>query len=160
MNKLLAALFFSLVTVAAGCAGPRQVSRLDYPADTAAAAGAEVERSDTLLILVHGRMDTAKAFDEEGLIKDLRERGSTADIVSLGAAPDLFRRRIFADSVEHQVVEPAREQGYQRIFIVGISRGGMGVLTYARKYPNSVDGVLAIAPFLGPRALVEDLERQ
>lgn len=125
----------------------------------ATALGAH-ERSDTLLILVHGRMDTAKSFDEAGLIQDLRDRGSTADIVSLGAAPDLFRRRIFADSVEQQVVAPARAQGYERVFIAGVSRDGMGVLTYARKYPNSVDGVLVIAPFLGPRALVEDIERQ
>jgi len=42
---------------------------------------------------------------------------------------------------------PARAQGYKEIWIVGVSLGGLGSLLYSAEHPETVAGILLIAPF-------------
>lgn len=56
-------------------------------------------------------------------------------------------------------VQPARRAGYRRIFLGGISIGGLTALTYQDSYPDVVDGLLLIAPYPGNRAIHGEVER-
>jgi len=57
------------------------------------------------------------------------------------------------------VIAPALARGCTRIWLLGISLGGMGALLYANAYPQHIEGVLLIAPFLGTRGTVAEITR-
>jgi pimeloyl-ACP methyl ester carboxylesterase len=57
------------------------------------------------------------------------------------------------------VLEPAQAQGYRRIWLVGISLGGYVALNYLQDHPGEIEGVVALAPYLGTRGLIAALER-
>jgi pimeloyl-ACP methyl ester carboxylesterase len=47
------------------------------------------------------------------------------------------------------VVLPARSRGYREIWLVGISMGGIGALSYMVHYPGHIARALLLAPYLG-----------
>ena len=51
------------------------------------------------------------------------------------------------------IVQPAQAQGYQRIWFMGISLGGFGAFIFESTYPNLVNGTIALAPYIGTRAI-------
>jgi pimeloyl-ACP methyl ester carboxylesterase len=51
------------------------------------------------------------------------------------------------------VIQPAKAQAYQRIWLMGISLGGFGAFIFESTYPNMVAGTIAIAPYIGSRAI-------
>jgi pimeloyl-ACP methyl ester carboxylesterase len=59
--------------------------------------------------------------------------------------------------LKEDVVEPAAAQGYERIWLVGISMGGLGALMYERVHPEDVTGVFVICPFLGYRKIIREV---
>jgi len=56
------------------------------------------------------------------------------------------------------VIQPARARGYQQVWLAGISMGGLGSLMYAHHHPDEINGVLAMAPFIGDRILIRDIQ--
>jgi pimeloyl-ACP methyl ester carboxylesterase len=55
------------------------------------------------------------------------------------------------------VVGPARAAGYERIWIVGISLGGSGAITFARDHADAVAGLVLLSPWLGPPEVGETI---
>jgi alpha-beta hydrolase superfamily lysophospholipase len=54
------------------------------------------------------------------------------------------------------VIAPGMARGYRRLWLLGISVGGMGALLYTAARFASVDGLVLLAPFLGtPGTLAE-----
>ncbi len=54
---------------------------------------------------------------------------------------------------------PARERGYQEIWLVGASMGGMGALMYDREYPGDAKGLVLLAPYLGSKKVLEQINQ-
>jgi len=52
---------------------------------------------------------------------------------------------------------PITQLGPQGCPVIPSSSGGLGALLYASHYPKDVQGVVAIAPFLGTRTLVQEI---
>ena len=50
-----------------------------------------------------------------------------------------------------EILEPARQQGYKKIWLGGISLGGLLALCHNADTPGSVDGLCLIAPYPGSR---------
>lgn len=57
------------------------------------------------------------------------------------------------------MITPAKANGYERIWLVGFSLGGLGSLLYSMHYPDDIQGMLVIAPFLGDSDLIEEISR-
>ena len=57
-----------------------------------------------------------------------------------------------------EIILPARERGCQEIWLVGAFIGGMGSLLYDREYPGDVTGLVLLAPFLGGRDVLKQIE--
>lgn len=125
-----------------------------YDEQQACAAPAPV-----LLIFLPGAHMAPEEFVREGFLAAVRARGLAVDMrvadAHLGYAYDgSMGRRLQAD-----VVAPARTQGYRRIWLVGISLGGYVALNYLRDHPGEIEGVVVLAPYLGPRGWIAALER-
>ncbi|MEZ5701600.1 MAG: alpha/beta fold hydrolase [Burkholderiaceae bacterium] len=50
---------------------------------------------------------------------------------------------------------PAQAKGYERIWLVGVSLGGMGALLYSQAHPQDIAGFYALAPYLGESPLLQ-----
>ncbi len=111
-----------------------------------------------LFVLLPGAGDPAERFRDQGVVRRPPEqrpinrhpRNRRDDrLLHEGNAGRSPRGRC------HRSREGSR--GYQEIWLVGPSMGGLGSLLYSRVHSADVTGVLVIAPFLGDRDLIEEI---
>jgi pimeloyl-ACP methyl ester carboxylesterase len=128
---------------------PATLRSLEYPAATAPAR--------CLFVLLPGMGDRAETFEQRGFVAALRKSSRSIDIRAADATFGYYMKGTFLDRLEADVIAPAKARGYREIWLAGPSMGGFGALFYARVHTADVTGVLAIAPFLGERKLVEEI---
>lgn len=114
----------------------------------------------TLLVFLPGSYDRPQDFIDRGFVKAVRERGFDVDMQLADAHRGYYNDRQILQRLEADVVAPARAKGYRHIWFFGISLGGYGSLLYAMTYPDSLDGVVVLAPYMGEAALPLKIERQ
>jgi pimeloyl-ACP methyl ester carboxylesterase len=102
-----------------------------------------------LVVLLPGRFDDADDFRKRRFPEIAREAGATFDLTAVDAHVGYYAGGRVAERLEDDVVLPARRAGYRRVWLAGISMGGLGALIYADRYPGGVDGIFLIAPYLG-----------
>ena len=127
-----------------GCAatGTAPLQSLSYLRDESA-------RQPNLLVLLRGLGADNTVFAEQGVIDEIRDRGLAFDVIAPDAHLGYYQAETFAQRLKADVIEPARRQGYQQIWLAGFSMGGLGALIYLRSHPEDIDGVLLTSPFLG-----------
>ncbi|HEY6146664.1 MAG TPA: alpha/beta hydrolase [Thermoanaerobaculia bacterium] len=101
-----------------------------------------------LVVFLPGRRDTLGDYRVHGFPKMAREAGVSADYLEVDAHLAYYASETITKRLRDDVIEPARAKGADRIWIVGISMGGLGGILYAREHPE-IAGVVALAPFLG-----------
>jgi len=106
--------------------------------------------SDCLVVLMPGMGDTPQHFLDHGFVEDARAQGLRCDFVLPDAHLTYYREQNVGERVATDVLVAARARGYRRIWLVGISLGATGAIEAARRRPDLVDGLVLIAPFLGP----------
>lgn len=109
-------------------------------------------RASTLVVFLPGRRDSVADFEREGFVAALRESGANADTITVDAHFGYYFKRTVIERLQADVLQPAREQGYSRIVLVGVSLGGLGALLCERDVPGSVDALVLLAPYLGQDA--------
>ena len=127
---------------------------MDALYDPAPQSGAE----RILLVMLPGVRDRPEDFIQQGFVRALRERGLPVDVAAVDAHMDYYLERKVIDRLHTDVLAPAREK-YQRIWLLGISLGGMGSLLYAREHPGRIEGIILLAPYLGTRGTIADVTR-
>ena len=70
-----------------------------------------------------------------------------------------FRAGSFVQRLREDVMLPARAQGYAAVWLAGISLGGFGSLMYAQTHLDEVQGIIALAPYLAPRAVLREVSQ-
>lgn len=108
-------------------------------------------RPDSLLVMLPGSHSLPEEFIREGFVRAVRERRLAADVLLVDAHVGYYDNRSIIKRLRADVVEPARAKGYRRIWLVGISIGGVGAMLYADAQPDDVDGLVILAPYLGTR---------
>jgi pimeloyl-ACP methyl ester carboxylesterase len=144
-----------LLLAVSGCAwmysAPVPLRTQLYPAS----AGAQAR---TLLVLLPGRGDDMTDFGAHGFIDDLRAAGAPVDVLAVDARIGYYMKETIVDRLRTDVLEPARRKGYQQIWIAGISMGGLGTLAVASTIPHAADRLILLAPYVGPKGLIGDIE--
>jgi pimeloyl-ACP methyl ester carboxylesterase len=116
------------------------------------------KRSNALMILMAGAGDRYDAFEKYGYIDTARNAGFDADILAVDAHYDYFTDLTVRERLHQDVVLPAKARGYKCIWMGGISLGGCGSLIYAQKYADQLAGLLLIAPYIGNRGTLAEIE--
>lgn len=111
--------------------------------------------NDTVVIMLPGRGDRADTFISEGFDKAGRQFGF--DTIAVDAHFGYYIERNLLPRLHEDIVLPARAAGYKRVWLLGISMGGFGSVLYAASYPDMVDGVILLAPFLGERDAIDEI---
>ena len=105
--------------------------------------------------MLPGRGDRANTFIRQGFETAGRMNGF--DTVAVDAHLGYYIQRTVVNRLHEDIVIPARAAGYSKIWLLGISMGGLGSLLYAAEYPDQVDGIILLAPFLGDRHAIETI---
>lgn len=110
----------------------------------------------SLIVFLPGAYDAPEDFASHGFISALRRRGIAADVVAIDSHLGYFQNGSIAQRLRDEVVLPAREQGYQSLWLVGISLGGLGAMLYATRHED-LSGIVALAPYIGTRAVIDEV---
>lgn len=129
----------------------------DAPLDVLRYTPADGKRHDNLIVFLRGRGGSHRSFEKEGFVSAVRQRGLPFDMVAPNAHVGYYVARSFVVRLKADVIDPAKAEGYRRIWLVGASMGGMGALWYMRLHPGDVDGVYAISPFLGDPEIIDEI---
>jgi len=151
---VLAALLAGLVS---GCGLWRPVT---VPIGTIAEPVRCETRPDTLIVMLPGSYARPEEFIAEGFVAALRERRIAADVMLVDAHLGYYSDRSIVDRLRADVIAPALAQGYRNIWLAGISVGAFGALIYAEAQPEGIAGVVLLGPYLGKRALSEEIAAQ
>jgi len=114
--------------------------------------------SDRLLVLLPGRGGHAEDFQKGGFLDVARQAGLRADVVAVDAHLGYYANRTIVVRLHEDVIAPARAKGYDEVWLVGVSMGGLGALLYAQQYPEDVAGICLLAPFLGSKATLKEIQ--
>jgi pimeloyl-ACP methyl ester carboxylesterase len=112
----------------------------------------------TLLVLLPGAYMTAADYVEAGFCAAVTRRRLALDlkIVDLDLASISGGEALPA--LQTQILEPARQR-YARVWLGGISLGGLLALCHNADTPGAVDGLCLLAPYPGSRLTTNAIAR-
>lgn len=143
-----------LIALTGGCASRGEVPMTALHYENTLRPAAEGKK---LLVLLRGVGGGNEVFKNNGVVDQVIERGLPFDMV----APDAHAGYYAAETLERRLYEdiilPARRQGYSEIWVAGTSMGGLGALLLLIEYPDAVDGVILLSPFLGWPGIVREI---
>ena len=123
-----------------------------YPAESDAT-------STTLLVMLPGARDSASDFERQGVVDLARQALPGWGLVAVDAHMGYYRERSLGERLEQDIIAPALERGYRQIWLTGPSLGGLGSLLFlCNSDIEAIAGVVAIAPYLGGREILADIE--
>lgn len=111
-----------------------------------------------LFVFLRGIGGSHCSFEEEGLVADVWKRGLPFDMAAPNAHLGYYERRNLVLRLKEDVIDPARARGSRKIWLVGVSMGGLGALLYLRERPEDIAGVYLISPFLGTQYFLDEIE--
>ena len=120
--------------------------------DTACPAQAPV-----LLVLLPGANMQPAEMLQQGMVQAVRQRQLAVDVVVAGAGLEYVYDGSILDRLQQDIITPYRARGYRRIWLAGISLGGFVAFGYALRHPGQIEGIVALAPYLGRRTLVQEV---
>lgn len=137
-----------------GCVFPRATK---VPMDSISLPASVTERAKTLIVFLPGAQEVPADIVKEGFIEQVRTRNIDADVMVIDSHMGYFLKRTFDVRIRTDIIEPARAKGYKSIWLAGISLGGFGSLMYARIFPDEIEGVIAIAPYISSNGVLNEI---
>ncbi len=144
----------ALAAAGSGCALTTPPTRPQM--DVLRLTGACPGRAPALLVMLPGAYSRPPEFVEAGFATAAQAQAAV-DIWVVDSHLGYFADRSILRRLREEIVLPARAQGYRHVWLVGISLGGFAALGYAVRHGADIDGVLALAPYLGPRRLLQEI---
>ncbi|MEZ4383094.1 MAG: hypothetical protein R3A79_17335 [Nannocystaceae bacterium] len=150
-RQLLAALPLSTAALACALVGKEIRPPLrEYPYHT----GARRRPTDDLLMLIAGATDTPEDLEKHGVIELLRDTGCRSDILVVYRLAPSYVIGDLATDLRADVIAAGDRK--RRVWL-GMSAGGLVTFEYARLFTDDVDRIVALAPFLGPKLIVDEI---
>ena len=131
-----------------GCAASGDVTR---PVPTTFIAAPQP--AQRLVVMLPGRGDSLQSLTDIGIAGIIQESWPDADVVLAGLTMPFYQQGRAIRRLHDEVIEPARRPTYRQVWLAGISLGGVGALLYDREYPDQIDGLLLLSPYLGDDAI-------
>ncbi len=110
-----------------------------------------------LFVFLPGNGDSLDTFEKNGLIQAVREHKLSIDMIAVNAHLGYYMNGTIFTRLKQDVIDPAKARGYKKIWLIGNSLGGYGSISYARRYPQDISGVVLLGPFLGEKKTVREI---
>jgi pimeloyl-ACP methyl ester carboxylesterase len=111
----------------------------------------------TRVIMLPAAYTGPSDFIRAGFIHASRERSIPLDFVLIDLHLMHLNDRTLLGRLRQEIVLPARAAGCRTVWLCGISLGGFIALTYAERYGGEIEGVCALAPYLGNRIVTGEI---
>jgi len=128
---------------------PMQIST--FPADK--------QPAKHLIVLLSGRGASDSYFEDNEWVEIARKYGSEVDFIAPYAHFGYYMSQSLLPRLNEDVIMPAKKRGYQTISIAGISMGGLGSILYSNKFPNDIDRIYLVSPYLGKDEVHEQIRK-
>jgi Putative esterase len=128
----------------------------DKPVPTATYPAPQPARR--LVVVLPGRGDDLAGLQRAGIAQAIQAQWPDADVVLSGLAIGYYLHGNALQRLHDEILAPARVRGYQQIWLLGASLGGLGALMLDAQWPDAVDGVILMAPYLGEKPLLQEIE--
>ena len=138
----------------AGCSFVIGDSRRPIASETFAAPSASPERP--LVVVLPGFGVGIKGMKEHGVAAAIQDAWPEAEVQLADATFAYYKDQNLIPRLHDEIIGPAARAG-RRIWLVGASLGGMGVMLYERAHPGELAGIILFAPFLGDRPLLTEI---
>jgi pimeloyl-ACP methyl ester carboxylesterase len=112
--------------------------------------------AEGLIVFLPGFWDSPKKIEANGMIDIVRQIAPGFDVVVPNAHFAYYRKQNIVERLHTDVIQPIAHR-YQQLWLVGVSMGGLGASSYAMKYPEDVDGVILLAPYMGDEELIDEI---
>jgi hypothetical protein len=112
------------------------------------------------LILLPGAYQGAADLIRAGFARAVSEAQLALDLQLVDLELNHLTDRSMLSDLHRLLIPEARAAGCTQLWLGGISLGGFLALLYAEHHPECCDGLLLLAPYLGNRMILNDLERQ
>ncbi|MGH8049908.1 MAG: alpha/beta hydrolase [Arenimonas sp.] len=110
-----------------------------------------------LVVVLPGRGDDVANLKASGIADAIQNAMPEADVVLTGISLAYYMEGRMPARLHEEIIAPARARGYKEIWLAGASMGGMGVLMYDREYPGDATGLVLLAPYLGGRKVLKQI---
>jgi pimeloyl-ACP methyl ester carboxylesterase len=114
--------------------------------------------ADNLLVLLPGAYMTAVHYEENGFFSAVEQRQLNIDLFAVELDLDAVASGHAAPAIVEQILLPARAN-YGKVWLGGISLGGLLALCLNADHPGVVDGLCLIAPYPGSRLTTNAIDR-
>src|SRR5260221_2657596 len=111
-----------------------------------------------VLALLSGTYSEPEDFVREGFPEAVRAHGIEADIVMGAVRSAWFADGSIVGRIREEIVLPARERGSSRIWLAGISLGGLAALSYAARHEEDIEGIVLISPYPATREVLREMD--
>jgi pimeloyl-ACP methyl ester carboxylesterase len=108
------------------------------------------------MVWLPGAYHVAQDFVSAGFPQAVHARRLALDLIFVDLELEHVRDRSALECLRSGMVLPARAAGIS-IWLGGISLGGLFALGYAASFPDEVDGLCLLAPYLGNRILTAEI---
>lgn len=115
--------------------------------------------ASSLLVLLPGAYMAAADFVSAGFFRSVAKRGLALDLIAVDLDLAGISGGTALPALEAEILAPARQQGYTKIWLGGISLGGLLSLCHNADTPGGVDGLCLLAPYPGSRLTTNAIGR-
>ena len=105
-----------------------------------------------------GAYHTGEDFIAAGFPEAVQARRKPLDLILVDPELQHVGDRSMLERLRSDIILPARAAGVS-IWLGGISLGGLFALDYAASYPDELDGLCLLGPYLGNRILTGEIAR-
>jgi pimeloyl-ACP methyl ester carboxylesterase len=116
------------------------------------------DTAPTRMVWLPGAYHRSEDFVAAGFADAVRVRRKPLDLMFVDLELEHLGDRSLLQRLRSDIVLPARAAGVS-IWLGGISLGGLFALDYAASYPDELDGLCLLAPYLGSRILTGEIAR-
>ena len=114
-------------------------------------------RSKHLVVLLSGRGASSSYFQDHQWVELARKYHIDADFIAPYAHFGYYMAGELLPRLNEDIIKPAKKQGYETISLLGISMGGLGTILYSKGFPEDIDRIYLVAPYLGDEKVHDEI---
>ncbi len=111
-----------------------------------------------LVVFLPGHGDPLDRYKDKGIIQLFKDAAIPADMIAVDAHLGYYVEENLVSRLKQDVIDPAKVNGYEQIWIIGNSLGGLGALYYLKNHPEDIEGVLLLGPFVGEKEIIREIQ--
>ncbi|WP_018605156.1 alpha/beta hydrolase [Uliginosibacterium gangwonense] len=115
------------------------------------------ERAPMLLVFLQGAYTTPEDFLSHGFVAQLRQRRIAADVILADVNPLFVSEHIIVERLHQDVIAPAIQNGYDSIWLMGVSLGAFCALAYAARHAYRLQGLCLLSPYPGTQDVLRPI---